>query len=102
VNFISSVMTSRIIRKFEETGLFCEMTYKDIMSKLASAKKVDVFGNGEWKFVRTTKATEEVLERLGLVPKPEEPPKRKRGRPKKPVDPTIPKRKRGRPRKNPS
>ena len=102
VNFISSVMTSRIIRKFEETGLFCEMTYKDIMSKLASAKKVDVFGNGEWEFVRTTKATEEVLERLGLVPKPEEPPKRKRGRPKKPVDPTIPKRKRGRPRKNPS
>jgi hypothetical protein len=83
VNFISSVMTSRIIRKFEETGLFREMTYKDIMSKLASAKKVDVFGNGEWEFVRTTKATEKVLGRLGLVPKPEDPPKRKRGRPRK-------------------
>lgn len=102
VNFISSVMTSRIIRKFEETELFSEMTYKDIMSKLSSAKKVDTLGNGEWKFVRTTKATEKMLERLGLIPKPEDPPRRKRGRPKKTVDASAPKRKRGRPTKNPS
>ncbi len=47
VNFISSVMTSRIIRKFEEIGLFCRMTYKGIMSKLAPAKKVDTQGNGQ-------------------------------------------------------
>jgi transposase len=100
VNFISSVMTSRIIRKFEEIGLFSEMSYKDIMSKLASAKKVDTLGNGQWEFVRTTKGTEKILERLGLVPTPDDSPKRKRGRPKKPVDPTIPKRKPGRPRKN--
>jgi hypothetical protein len=100
VNFISSVMTSRIIRKFEEIGLFSEMSYKDIMSKLASAKKVDTLGNGQWEFVRTTKGAEKILERLGLVPTPDDSPKRKRGRPKKPVDPTIPKRKPGRPRKN--
>ena len=102
VNFISSVMTSRIIRKFEDAGLFAEMSYKDIMSRLASAKKVETLGNGEWEFVRTTKSTEKILERLGIVEKPEEPPKRKRGRPKKPVDVNAPKRKRGRPRKNPS
>jgi hypothetical protein len=76
------------------------MSYKDIMSKLASAKKVDTLGNGQWEFVRTTKGTEKILERLGLVPTPDDSPKRKRGRPKKPIDPTIPKRKPGRPRKN--
>ena len=47
VNFISSVMTARLIKKFDETGLFSEMTYNDIMSQLSSAKKVNTNGNGE-------------------------------------------------------
>ncbi|MEA5106066.1 MAG: transposase [Sphaerochaeta associata] len=102
INFISSVMTARLIRKFDETGLFSDMTYNDIMSRLASAKKVNTNGDGQWEYVRTTRATEETLLRLGLLPKMEEPAKKKRGRPKKVVDPNAPKRKRGRPRKNPS
>ena len=101
VNFISSVMTARLLRRFEETGLFSEMTYNDIMSQLSSAKKVNTNGNGEWEYVRTTRATEDTLARLGLLPRPEETP-RKRGRPRKEIDPNAPKRKRGRPRKNPS
>jgi hypothetical protein len=96
------VMTARVIRKFEETGLFSDLTYNEIMSRLASAKKVDTNGNGEWEYVRTTRATEDMLVRLGLLPIQEEPPKKKPGRPKKEVDPNLPKRKRGRPRKNPS
>ncbi|MDY0289197.1 MAG: transposase [Sphaerochaeta sp.] len=102
VNFISSVMTARLIRKFDETGLFSEMTYNDIMSELATAKKVNTYGDGQWEYVRTTRATDKTLERLGLLPKVEEPAKKKRGRPKKEVDPNAPKKKRGRPRKNPS
>jgi transposase len=82
VNFISSVMTARLLRKFEETGLFSEMTYHEIMSRLSSAKKVNTRGNGEWEYVRTTRATEDTLVRLGLLPVPEERP-RKRGRPRK-------------------
>jgi hypothetical protein len=101
VNFISSVMTARLLRKFEETGLFSEMTYYEIMSQLSSAKKVNTKGNGEWEYVRTTRATEYTLVRLGLLPGPEERP-RKRGRPRKEIDPNAPKRSRGRPRKNPS
>ncbi|NCB72083.1 MAG: transposase, partial [Clostridia bacterium] len=73
-----------------------------IMSRLASAKKVNTNGDGQWEYVRTTRATEETLQRLDLLPKMEEPAKKKRGRPKKEVDPDAPKRKRGRPRKNPS
>lgn len=101
VNFISSVMTARLLRKFEETGLFSEMTYYEIMSQLSSAKKVNTKGNGEWDYVRTTSATEDTLVRLGLLPGPEERP-RKRGRPRKEIDPNAPKRNRGRPRKNSS
>jgi hypothetical protein len=82
VNFISSVMTARLLRKFEETSLFSEMTYYEIMSQLSSAKKVNTEGNGEWEYVRTTRATEYTLVRLGLLPGPEERP-RKRGRPRK-------------------
>jgi transposase len=100
VNFISSVMTARLLRKFEETSLFSEMTYYEIMSQLSSAKKVNTKGNGEWEYVRTTRATEYTLVRLGLLPGPEERP-RKRGRPRKEIDPNAPKRSRGRPRKNP-
>jgi hypothetical protein len=77
------------------------MTYNDIMSQLSSAKKVNTNGNGEWEYVRATRATEDTLVRLGLLPRPEETP-RKRGRPRKEIDPNAPKRKRGRPRGNPS
>jgi len=47
INFISSVMTARLIRKFDETGLFSDVTYNDIMSRLASAKKVNTNGDGQ-------------------------------------------------------
>jgi hypothetical protein len=80
VNFVSSVMTARLLMKFEEAGLFSEMTYNDIMSQFSSAQKVNINGNGEWEYVRTTKATEDTLARLGLLPRPEETP-RKRGGP---------------------
>jgi hypothetical protein len=99
VNFISSVMTARLLRKFEETGLFSEMTYNEIMSQLSSAKKVNTNGNGEWEYVMTTRATEHTWVRLGLLPGSEETP-RKRGRPRNEIDPNAPKRKRGRPRKH--
>lgn len=102
VNFIASVMTSRLIKRLEETGLLSELTYNEVMARLASAKKVDTDGDGQWEYVQTTKATEETLIRLDLMPKPEQPPKRKPGRPRKEVDPNAPKRKPGRPRKNPS
>lgn len=37
----------------------------------------------EWVYVRTTRATEDTLSRLGLLPRMEESPKKKRGRPRK-------------------
>jgi len=102
VNFIASVMTARLIKCLDGAGLFSKLTYNEIMAMLSAAKKVDTNGDGGWELVQTTKATEETLVRLELLPKPEQPPRRKPGRPRKEVDPNVPKRKPGRPRKNPS
>ena len=102
INFFASTMTMRLVNKFDETGLSKNMSYRDIMSELASAKKARPSEDGEWLFVRMTKHTEGTLQTLGLLPKPEPEPARKKGRPFKIVDPNAPiepKRKRGRPKK---
>ena len=106
VNFISTVITCRLIKKAREAGLLNEMSYGDLMDDLSSAwREVDapdsIPETGDKYWVHTLKTVFEELEALGLskpIPKPEP---RKRGRPRKnPVD-EKPKRKRGRPRKNP-
>ena len=73
---------------------------------LTRAKKVRLEGE-EWKLIRLNPSQEELLQDLELIPKPEEPPKKKPGRPKgsknKSVSkepesvPSEGKRKRGRP-----
>jgi hypothetical protein len=101
INFFSSIMTVRLINKFDDCGLFSSMSYASIMSELATAKKARLPESNSWDFVRTTVHTMNTLETLGLITedKPVAAP-RKRGRPKKVVDSNIPKRKPGRPRKN--
>jgi len=104
VNFISTVMTCRILDKLKASGLLKEMSYGDIMDDLSSAwRRADAplppsSGDGGW--VHTNKTVLEELEALGLstpVPIPEP---KKKGRPKKnPEEPDKPKRPRGRPRK---
>ena len=58
------------------------MTYKKIMSVLARAKKVR-YGEDGWQLVRLNPSQEEILQELGLIPRPEEAPRKKPGRPKK-------------------
>ena len=58
------------------------MNYKKIMGILNRAKKVSTVQN-DWQLVRINIAYTAVLQNLGLLPKPEEPPKKKRGRPRK-------------------
>jgi hypothetical protein len=102
INFFASNMTMKLVKKFDEAGLSKKMSYKDIMAELASAKKARASEDGEWLFVRTTKHTDGTLQALGLLPKPEPEPVKKKGRPFKIIDPNapvIPKRKQGRPKK---
>jgi hypothetical protein len=100
INFISSVMTMRLVREFDDTGLSRKMSYSEIMGELKSAKKARITDGGDWLFVRFTAHTEETLRILGILPRDVSPEPKKRGRPRKPVDPARPKRRPGRPRKN--
>lgn len=66
--------------EFDETELLEKMNYKNIMSVLIRAKKVKL--EDEWKLIKMNPSQIEILQKLDLLPKSEELPKRKRGRPK--------------------
>lgn len=80
-SFLSSVLTCRIVSAFDKKGLLEKHTYKKLMSVLARAKKIRLEGN-EWNLINMNPSHIEILQELKLLPKPEEPPKGKRGRPK--------------------
>jgi transposase len=104
VNFISTLVTCRIIRRARIAGLLKKVTYGELMDDLSSAwRMVDApsppkSDDGYW--VHTLNMVLAELEALGLsVPVPAPVPK-KRGRPRKNPEVREPKRLRGRPRKN--
>lgn len=103
VNFISTVLTCRMVKKAREARLLENMTYGDLMDDLSSAwRNVEASDQlpetGDKYWVHTMKYAIEELEVLGLskpIPKPEP---KKRGRPrKKPVE-NAPKKKPGKPK----
>ena len=83
INFLSSLLTYRLLNKFEDTGLLEEYTYGEIMQRLRRAKKVRIDEKEGFTLVRLNPSTMNILERLGLVSASPTPEKRKRGRPKK-------------------
>jgi hypothetical protein len=52
------------------------------MSVLKRAKKVN-YGGNRWELVRLGPSQEDLLKVLGILPRPDSPPKRKRGRSRK-------------------
>ena len=104
INFVSTLITCRIIRQARIAGLLKKMTYGDLMDDLSSAwRMVDApmppkSDDGYWVHTLNTVFAE--LEALNLsIPVPVQTPK-KRGRPRKNPEVSEPKRPRGRPRKN--
>jgi len=81
-DFLSTVLTFRLIKRFDEAQALEKYTYKKIMSILARAKKVNL-GGGNWTLIKLNPSYEELLQNLGISPKQEEPPRQKRGRPRK-------------------
>lgn len=105
IDFLSTLLTFKLLKRFDKAKLLENYTYKKLMSVLTRAKKVRVEGEA-WQLVRMNPSQLEILQKLELIPKQEEPPKKKRGRPKgsknkakTTSDPVAdaPKRKRGRP-----
>lgn len=80
-NFLSTVLTFRLINKFDAVSLLEKMPYKKVMSILRRAKKAKS-SDSEWQLIRIAPSQIEVLEKLGLTEPPAKQ-KRKRGRPPK-------------------
>ena len=105
-DFLSTLLTFRLIKAFDKAKLLEEYTYKKLLAVLVRAKKARING-GDWQLIQMNPSHMKILQALELIPKPEEPEKRKRGRPKgsknKPKNSTptatvqTEKRKRGRP-----
>jgi hypothetical protein len=105
VNFIATLITSRMVKKASQAKLLDKMSYGDLMEDLSSAwRYTDAQGipkSYDKKWVHTLPSVFEILEKLDLSEPIEKSPK-KRGRPKSSVPkPEKPKRPRGRPRKMP-
>jgi len=81
-DFLSSVLTFRMIRAFDKVKLLEEMPYKRIMKILARAKMFNDPDYG-WRLIRIHPSYEEILKRLEIHPTEKLQPKKKRGRPPK-------------------
>ena len=81
-DFLATVVTFRIIKAFDAAKLLEKRNYSRIMAILRRAKMARMEGEG-WQLFRMDPSHMEILQELGLLPKPEEPPKRKRGGPRK-------------------
>jgi hypothetical protein len=104
VNFVATLMTSRMVKKAGDAGLLDKMTYGDLMEDLSSAWRYcdapERPKSYDKKWNHTLPSVFEILEILGLSEPLVKTPKKK-GRPKSALaKPEKPKRPRGRPRKN--
>lgn len=81
-DFLSTVLTFRIMKQFDRANLLEERTHKKLMSVLERAKKVRVNGE-DWQLIRINPSQEEILQKLDLIPVPETSLKKRPGRPKR-------------------
>jgi len=86
-DFLSALLTFRLIKAFDKAHLLDKLTYIRIMDVLTKAKRVRLADNADWQPNRLPVYCVEILEKLDLLPKPEP---RKRGRPKKSPQPNQP------------
>lgn len=106
INFISTALTCRMLRKARETGLLEKVSYGELLDALSSAwRMVDspedpATDDGFW--VHTQGYVFDELEALGLSKPVPKPAPKKRGRPRKNPVENKPKRPRERPRKTPN
>lgn len=81
-DFLATVLTFKILKEFNRTGLLLQMNYSKIMSILARAKKVKS-PEMDWRLIKINPSHMEILQKLGLMPASVTPPKKKPGRPRK-------------------
>lgn len=88
-DFLSTVLTFRLIKAFDKSKLLEDYTYKKLMQVLIRAKKIHE-DNKHWRLIKMNPSQLEILEKLNIIEKKEvssntsstEANKRGRGRPK--------------------
>ena len=105
VNFISTTVTCRILRKARTAGVLKDRTYGEMMDDLSEAWRrtgsPESPSSGDNFWIHTLKESFELMEALGLSTPVEAAAPKKRGRPKKnPEVVNTPARPRGLPREN--
>ena len=63
-DFLSTLLTFRLINAFDSVKLLEHMTYKMVMSSLKRAKKVRVPG-GDWQLIKINPSIVYILQKLG-------------------------------------
>lgn len=109
INFIATIMTCRILRRATKAGVFDRMSYQQMMEDLRSVQRfvpggIEMPLEDDEYWNNPTQAERRLIREMELCIPKEEPKPKKRGRPRKEVDPAEAaksKRRRGRPRKNP-
>lgn len=81
INFLSSLLTYRLINKYDSLGLLEKYTFKYLRKLLERAKKIKLDKNSDWMFVKMNPSQLNILKQLGIIKDYEETVKRKRGRP---------------------
>ena len=81
-NFLATIITFRLIKKFDQADLLKNSNYGKIMKLLDRAMKVRD-KKDQWKLVNLNKGELEKLVQLSLIQSPSKPGERKVGRPKK-------------------
>ena len=87
IDFLSTVITFRLLNLFDEKGLLEDMSYKKIMHILQRGKRIK--NDNEWELIKMNPSQIAILQKIDLIPRPDsvDKPKRKRGRPRK--NPTV-------------
>lgn len=67
VCFLSTIITSRILKRFDSAGTFDGISYGKSMKVLERAKKVHI--DNERKLIRLSVKDSDILTELGLIPK---------------------------------
>ena len=66
-DFLSTILTFRLINSFDKEKLLETNTYKKIMSVLRRAKKIKTNDNDDWELINLNKGHEGILKKLKLI-----------------------------------
>ena len=65
-DFISTIITCMLLKKFSETKLLEKLTYKKIMKLLVRSKQIRINGK-DWQLIKLNPSQENILQQLGLL-----------------------------------